>query len=79
MSAARAEEYQTVLAEARDAGGASAGERTRGVRRLRADLHRIRRRDVFPLPERDLAVTAVEKLAGAVGATATTGAGSRRP
>lgn len=66
MRAARAAEYQTVIDEARAAGGGSDTDRTRAVRRLRAELHRIGRRDFFPPPERQAARTALRELADTV-------------
>lgn len=63
MSAARADEYQAVLAQA-DVAAASPSEvvRLRSARRLREELRRIRRRDFFPPAERDTAVAAVQAL-----------------
>lgn len=66
MRAARAEEYRTVLDEALAARVGTDAERTRAVRRLRAELHRIGRRDFFPPPERDAARSAVRALTDAV-------------
>jgi len=63
MRAARAAEYQAVTAEATAAASASEAERVKVVRRLRAELRRISRRDFFPPPERDAARAAVESLA----------------
>ncbi len=63
MAMARATEYRALSAEAVSAAGLSATERLRVVRRLRNDLHRVRRRDFFPPPERDEAITAIEALA----------------
>jgi hypothetical protein len=62
MRAARAAEYQAVIAQAQAAASAAA-ERTRALRRLRGELRRIARRDFFPPPERDAARTAVAALA----------------
>jgi hypothetical protein len=62
MRAARAAEYQAVIAHARTA-AAGAAERTRGARRLRGELRRIARRDFFPPPEREAARAAVDALA----------------
>jgi hypothetical protein len=62
MRAARAAEYAGVAAQAQTASMASPGERVRAVRRLRAELRRIGRRDFFPPAERDLAHAAVEAL-----------------
>ena len=66
MRSARASEYAAVTAEAAAVTGAGEVERARVVRRLRAELHRIGRRDFFPPPERDAARAAVESLAGSV-------------
>ena len=72
MAAARAAEYVTLRAEAEAAAGLGETDRARAVRRLRAELRRVRRRDFFPPVERDAAVAAVELLA-----TSTTGASAR--
>lgn len=50
MSAARAQEYAVVRAEAETAVGLADAERLRISRRLREELGRIRRRDFFPPP-----------------------------
>jgi hypothetical protein len=63
MRAARAAEYEAVAAEAAAATRAGEVERARAVRRLRAELHRIGRRDYFAPPERDTARAAVQSLA----------------
>jgi len=63
MAAARAAEYQAVRVDAEAAMSLGDAERARAVRRLRAELRRIRRRDFFPPFERDAAVAAVELLA----------------
>jgi hypothetical protein len=60
MADARAAEYRAIIAEARRPPG---NDRRRTVRRLRAELHRIGRRDYFPPPERAAARAAVEALA----------------
>ena len=62
LAAARAEEYRHVVAEARAAHGADARTRRRTFARLRRELHRIRRRDYFPAPERREAEAAVDQL-----------------
>jgi hypothetical protein len=62
MRAARAAEYAAVTAEAEAAVSGSAAERARLLRRLRAELRRIHRRDFFPPPERETARVAVEAL-----------------
>jgi hypothetical protein len=63
MAAARAIEYQALRADAEAALYFDNPERLQALRRLRAELHRIRRRDFFPAPERDRAVAAVEQIA----------------
>jgi hypothetical protein len=63
MRAARAAEYEAVAGQAEAASALGAGERRRVARRLRAELHRIARRDFFPPAQRDLARAAVEALA----------------
>ena len=64
MRAARAAGYRTVQHEAEAAAGAGRSERVRVMRRLRAELRRISRRDFFPPPQRDTARIAVRALAG---------------
>lgn len=64
MRAARAAEYQAVADEADAAASAGEAERVKTVRRLRAELRRISRRDFFPPPERDAARAAVQALTG---------------
>ena len=59
MAEARAAEYGAIVAEARR----PSGDVRRTVRRLRAELRRIGRRDYFPPPERDAAHAAVDALA----------------
>jgi hypothetical protein len=70
MTAARAAEYDQVRAEAT---GALAGSDPSGaaavLRRLRAELRRVERRDFFPPPEREAAHAAVRELAARVGTT----------
>jgi hypothetical protein len=63
MAAARAQEYLAVRDQAQAARVLAESERQRVVRRLREELRRIRRRDFFPPPERDLAMAAVADLA----------------
>jgi hypothetical protein len=63
MAADRVAEYVAVRQEAEAATVLDEPSRRRTVRRLREELRRIRRRDFFPPPERDAAVTAVEALA----------------
>jgi hypothetical protein len=63
MRAARAAEYDAVTVEAAAASTIAPGERIRAARRLRAELHRIGRRDFFPPTQRDVAQAAVDALA----------------
>lgn len=62
MRTARAAEYHTVIAQARAAADGTAAERARTLRRLRAELRRIDRRNFFPPPERDAAQAAINAL-----------------
>jgi hypothetical protein len=63
MAAARSAEYATVAAAAAAALDAGDAERAAALRRLRAELRRITRRDYFPPAAREQAHTAVEALA----------------
>ncbi|AEV85165.1 chromate resistance protein [Actinoplanes sp. SE50] len=65
MRDARAGEYEAVRLEAQAAAGLPDTERARVVRRLRAELRRIDRRDFFPPAERDAARAAIQALTGA--------------
>ncbi|NUT93079.1 MAG: chromate resistance protein [Saccharothrix sp.] len=62
MADARAAEYARVLAEAERAAGRSDADRQNAMRKLRAELRRIHRRDYFPPPERTAAGRAVAAL-----------------
>jgi hypothetical protein len=73
MAAARAAEYQAVIAAAAEAAAADPAARGPAVRRLRNELRAIQRRDFFPPAERDQAQAAVQELA------APGGAGARPP
>jgi hypothetical protein len=71
MAAARADEYTAITAEVRAlADDASPRERRRVADRLRAELHRVDRRDYFPPAERDAAHAAVRALHDSAHATA---------
>ncbi|GAA2386517.1 Chromate resistance protein ChrB [Streptomyces coeruleofuscus] len=61
MAEARAAEYRAVIDQADQA--ADGTNTAAAVRKLRAGLRRIGRRDFFPPPERDLAHAAVRALA----------------
>jgi hypothetical protein len=64
MTAARAAEYQAVIALASQAAAnADPAERATALRRLRNELRGIRRRDYFPAADHDRAEAAVEELA----------------
>ncbi|MFE3450324.1 Chromate resistance protein ChrB [Nonomuraea sp. NPDC059194] len=63
MRQARAAEYRAVSEQAQQTLHARPGERARVVKRLRAELRRIGRRDFFPPAERDAALLAVRELA----------------
>jgi hypothetical protein len=62
MSDARDAEYAAVLAEALQASAMPQADRQRVMRRLRAELRRIQRRDYFPPPHRAAAERAVNAL-----------------
>jgi hypothetical protein len=64
MAAARAAEYQAVIAAAESAAGDLAGQGP-AVRRLRNELRAIQRRDYFPPAERDQAQAALQELTAA--------------
>jgi hypothetical protein len=66
MTRARAEEYAKITAEADAGTGLERGARQALVRRLRADLLRVQRRDYFPPVERDAAGVAIDILAASV-------------
>ena len=63
LADAIAAEYSAIEQEAAAMTGEGSSARRRAVRRLRAELRRIRSRDYFPPPERDAAIEAVEALA----------------
>ena len=63
MSDAVAADYRRVLADVASAHAVPAGQRRRTLGRLRRELRRIRARDYFPPPERELAQQAVDELA----------------
>jgi DNA-binding transcriptional regulator PaaX len=63
MAAARAEEYREIVDQADTARTLPDTDRQRALRRLRHELHRVRRRDYFPPPEADTARLAVDALA----------------
>lgn len=66
MSEAIAAEYRAVVEEAEALAARTSGQGKRSLARLRRELRRIRARDYFPPPERELARQAVEQLAAAL-------------
>jgi hypothetical protein len=66
MTAIVAADYQALIEDAAAARNESAGQRRRTLGKLRRELRRIRARDYFPPPERELAQQAVEELAALV-------------
>jgi hypothetical protein len=66
MADAIASEYEAVAAEADAASELEPWLRKRTLARLRRELHRIRRRDFFPPPEREQAEAAVAQLAASL-------------
>ena len=66
MNAARAQEYRNLVHEAEAALGAAEIDSSRALRRLRAENHRIRRRDFFRPPEREQARQALTALAASL-------------
>jgi hypothetical protein len=66
MGEAVAADYRTLIADAEAARLEPPGRRRRTLGRLRRELRRIRSRDYFPSPERELAQQAVEELVALV-------------
>ena len=66
MADAVADDYRRLLAEAESARNDGLGARRRTLGRLRRELRRIRARDYFPPPERELAQQAINELASLV-------------
>ncbi|HEX6234776.1 MAG TPA: Chromate resistance protein ChrB [Jiangellaceae bacterium] len=62
MNAARAQDYRALI-RATEAALEAEGDHARALRRLRAENHRIQRRDFFRPPERDVAREALTRLA----------------
>ena len=61
-----AADYQALIEEAAAASAEPIGRRRRTFGRLRRELRRIRARDYFPPPERELAQRAIDELAAVV-------------
>src|SRR5207247_5836160 len=66
MAEAVAAEYRALIDDATAARAERPGPRRRTLGRLRRELRRIRARDYFPPPERELAQRAVDTLADLV-------------
>ena len=66
MADAVASDYQTLIQEAAVAREQPLGQRRRTLARLRRELRRIRVRDYFPPPERELAQHALDELVAVV-------------
>jgi hypothetical protein len=66
MAKAVAAEYRALTDDAEAARAERSGQRRRTLGRLRRELRRIRARDYFPPPERELAQRAVDELAALV-------------
>jgi hypothetical protein len=78
MDAARIAEYDAIIAEARAACEVPPVERTRILRRLRAEMHRVERRDFFRPARREQARQALGGLAELASTADTAMAGGRR-
>jgi polyhydroxyalkanoate synthesis regulator phasin len=61
-----AADYRTLIEQAASARQQPTGQRRRTVKRLRRELRRIRGRDYFPPPERELAHQALDELVALV-------------
>ena len=66
MAEAVANEYRSVMADVAAAHVQPPGQRRRTLARLRRELRRVKARDYFPPPERELAQQVVDELAIAV-------------
>jgi len=66
MAEAVAAEYVALVDDVRTARGQPPGPQRRTLARLRRELRRIRARDYFPPPQRELAQQAVDELAASV-------------
>lgn len=63
MAAAVGEEYRAVTVMAEHAAAGEPPGRRGALRRLRRQMQRIRQRDHFPPPEREMAAEAIDRLA----------------
>ena len=71
LAAERAAEYREVLEQVEAALTLDSVDRSRALRRLRAEYRRIERRDYFPSPDKDEARNAIERLAASLQAETT--------
>lgn len=71
LVAERASEYREVLEQVEAGLTLDSVERSRALRRLRAEYRRIERRDYFPPPGKDEARNALERLAASLQAETT--------
>jgi hypothetical protein len=62
MAEAVAADYRALIEQVTAASNQSTGQRQRTLKRLRREMRRIRARDYFPPPERELAQQALEEL-----------------
>jgi hypothetical protein len=63
MAEAIAQEYRSLADGVEEAAAGEPKGRLRAVGRFRRQMHRIDQRDYFPLPEREVAVEAINRLA----------------
>jgi Protein ChrB, N-terminal len=66
MAGAVADDYRLLIEQAAAARNQAPGQRRRTLGRLRRELRRIRARDYFPPPERELALRALDELVALV-------------
>jgi hypothetical protein len=66
MAGAVADDYRLLIEQAAAARNQAPGQRRRTLGRLRRELRRIRARDYFPPPERELALRALDQLVALV-------------
>ncbi len=66
LAAERATEYGELIEHVEAAFTAETGERSRALKRLRAEYRRVERRDYFPTPEKAETRKALERLAASL-------------
>lgn len=67
LAAERATEYGVLIEHVGEALTAETGERSRALKRLRAEYRRVERRDYFPTAEKEQTRKALERLASSLG------------